>query len=86
MKHDMAEKHNIDLLLCVGNSARSVLWSIFPGAHTDQHFDGFGGVFKMTKKGHWNSTYRAKSDEEMSWTQLVPLISLMLIREVCSSG
>jgi SAM-dependent methyltransferase len=40
----------------------------------------------MTMKEHWDSIYREKSAGEMSWTQLEPLVSLRLIREVCPSG
>lgn len=40
----------------------------------------------MNGKEHWDSIYRSKSEEEMSWTQPEPHISLKLIREVCSSG
>jgi SAM-dependent methyltransferase len=40
----------------------------------------------MNSKEHWDSIYQSKSEEEMSWTQPEPLISLKLIGEVCSSG
>ena len=40
----------------------------------------------MNSKEHWDSIYQAKSEEEMSWTQPEPLMSLKLIGEVCSSG
>ncbi len=40
----------------------------------------------MDSKGHWDSIYRSKGEQEMSWTQDEPLISLRLIGEVCSSG
>ena len=40
----------------------------------------------MNSREHWNSIYLSKTDEEMSWTQPEPLISLELIVEACSSG
>ncbi len=40
----------------------------------------------MKSKEHWDSIYQSKRDQEMSWTQDEPLISLRLIDEVCSSG
>jgi len=40
----------------------------------------------MNGKEHWDSIYQSKSEEEMSWTQPEPLMSLKLIGEVCSSG
>ena len=40
----------------------------------------------MNSREHWNSIYLSKTDEEMSWTQPEPLISLELIGEACSSG
>jgi SAM-dependent methyltransferase len=40
----------------------------------------------MIRQEHWDSIYQSKSEEEMSWTQSEPLISLKLIREVCPSG
>jgi len=40
----------------------------------------------MNSKGHWDSIYQSKRDQEMSWTQDEPVICLRLIGEVCSSG
>lgn len=40
----------------------------------------------MNRKEHWESIYRSKSDENLSWTQPEPLLSLKLIGEACSSG
>ena len=40
----------------------------------------------MISREHWDSIYRSRNDQEMSWTQDEPLISLRLIGEVCSSG
>lgn len=40
----------------------------------------------MNSKEHWDSIYQSKNDQEMSWTQDEPRISLRLIGEVCSSG
>jgi SAM-dependent methyltransferase len=40
----------------------------------------------MNGKEHWDSIYQSKVEEEMSWTQPEPLMSLKLIGEVCSSG
>ena len=40
----------------------------------------------MNGKEHWDSIYQSKSEEEMSWTQPEPLMSLKLIGEACSSG
>jgi SAM-dependent methyltransferase len=40
----------------------------------------------MNKREHWDSIYRSKSDDDLSWTQPEPLMSLKLIGEVCSSG
>jgi SAM-dependent methyltransferase len=40
----------------------------------------------MNKKEHWDSIYLSKSDEDLSWTQLEPLMSLKLIGEARSSG
>ena len=40
----------------------------------------------MNRKGHWDSIYQSKSDEDMSWTLPEPLMSLKLIGEACSSG
>src|SRR5579863_8687230 len=44
------------------------------------------GNSKMNRKEHWESIYRSKSDEQLSWTQPEPLLSLKLIGEACSSG
>ncbi len=40
----------------------------------------------MNRKEHWDSIYRAKRDDELSWTQPEPTLSLEMIREVCASG
>jgi SAM-dependent methyltransferase len=40
----------------------------------------------MNGKEHWDLIYQSKSEEEMSWTQPEPLMSLKLIGQVCSSG
>jgi 2-polyprenyl-3-methyl-5-hydroxy-6-metoxy-1,4-benzoquinol methylase len=40
----------------------------------------------VTTKDHWESVYRSKGEQEVSWTQAEPAISLSLIREVCPSG
>ncbi len=40
----------------------------------------------MNSKEHWDAIYRSKSDEEFSWTQAEPLLSLRLISEACPSG
>ncbi len=37
----------------------------------------------MNRKEHWESVYVAKSDAEVSWTQLDPRVSLSLITQVC---
>ncbi len=40
----------------------------------------------MSTKEHWDSVYRSKGDEDLSWTQPEPLMSLRLIGEACPSG
>jgi SAM-dependent methyltransferase len=40
----------------------------------------------MNRKEHWDSIYRAKRDDELSWTQAEPTLSLEMIREVCEFG
>lgn len=40
----------------------------------------------MNNKEHWDSIYQSKCDEELSWIQSEPLMSLKLIGEVCPSG
>jgi SAM-dependent methyltransferase len=40
----------------------------------------------MSNKEHWDSIYQSKSDDELSWAQPEPLMSLKLIGEACSSG
>jgi len=40
----------------------------------------------MSGKEHWDLLYRSKSDDELSWTQIEPVMSLNLIGEACSSG
>ena len=34
----------------------------------------------MNSPGHWNSIYRAKNPEQLSWTQMVPVTSLKFVR------
>ena len=40
----------------------------------------------MKIKEHWDSVYQSKTDEDLSWTQLEPFISLALIAEACPAG
>ncbi len=40
----------------------------------------------MNSKEHWDSIYRSKGDDELSWTQAEPLLSLKLIGEARPSG
>ena len=40
----------------------------------------------MDRKEHWESIYASKSDNEVSWTQPEPHLSLSLIGEVCPRG
>jgi len=40
----------------------------------------------MTPKVHWDSIYKSKSDDQLSWTQAEPALSLSLIRNVCPGG
>jgi len=40
----------------------------------------------MNRKEHWENIYTTKADDEVSWTQREPEASLLLIREVASSG
>jgi ubiquinone/menaquinone biosynthesis C-methylase UbiE len=40
----------------------------------------------MDKAGHWDSIYASKADEELSWTQAEPAMSLKLIGEACAKG
>jgi len=40
----------------------------------------------MNRKEHWDSIYRSKGDEDLSWTQPEPLMSVRLIREACPAG
>ncbi len=35
---------------------------------------------------HWDSVYASKKENELSWTQVEPALSLALIAEVCPSG
>jgi 2-polyprenyl-3-methyl-5-hydroxy-6-metoxy-1,4-benzoquinol methylase len=37
-------------------------------------------------KEHWETAYKSKSDQELSWTQSEPIISLALITEACLAG
>ncbi len=40
----------------------------------------------MNAKEHWESIYRSKPDEGLSWTQSEPLLSLELIAQACPTG
>jgi SAM-dependent methyltransferase len=40
----------------------------------------------MNSKEHWDAIYRSKNDEDLSWTQAEPLLSMGLIGEACTSG
>lgn len=40
----------------------------------------------MDRKTHWETIYSTKSDDEVSWTQSDPEISLKLIQEATSGG
>jgi len=40
----------------------------------------------MTRKDHWQQTYRGKADSEVSWTQQEPSLSLSLIADFAPSG
>ncbi len=40
----------------------------------------------MRIKEHWDSVYQSKADEDLSWTQLEPRMSLALIGEACPAG
>ena len=40
----------------------------------------------MNTKEHWESLYKSKSEQELSWTQSEPGFSLTLITEVCPAG
>jgi hypothetical protein len=40
----------------------------------------------MNTREHWETAYKSKSDQELSWTQSEPNISLALITEVCPAG
>ena len=40
----------------------------------------------MDTKEHWESVYRSKGDQEVSWTQADPQLSLSLISEVSGAG
>ena len=44
------------------------------------------GYTRMKTKEHWDSVYQSKGDEDLSWTQLEPLVSLALIAEACPAG
>jgi hypothetical protein len=40
----------------------------------------------LSRQQHWESVYQAKGDEQISWTQQEPRLSVALIREVCPAG
>ena len=40
----------------------------------------------MPSKEHWDSIYESKDDEDLSWTQREPFMSLQLVGEACPSG
>ena len=40
----------------------------------------------MSRTEHWDSVYASRTDDEVSWTQHDPTLSLALIREVCPAG
>jgi len=40
----------------------------------------------MSRQQHWESVYKSKGDDQVSWTQDEPRLSLALIREVCRTG
>ena len=40
----------------------------------------------MSRQQHWESVYQSKGDDQVSWTQPDPSLSLSLIREACPSG
>ena len=40
----------------------------------------------MSRKEHWETVYATKTDNEVSWTQPDPCISLMLIKEAAPRG
>jgi trans-aconitate methyltransferase len=40
----------------------------------------------MNTKEHWETAYKSKGDQELSWAQSKPAISLALITEVCPNG
>lgn len=41
---------------------------------------------RMNRHEHWNTIYDSKRDDEMSWTQSEPELSLRLIGSVCPNG
>ncbi|HEV8415518.1 MAG TPA: class I SAM-dependent methyltransferase [Bryobacteraceae bacterium] len=40
----------------------------------------------MSTQDHWESVYASRTDQELSWTQPDPHLSLSLIAEVCPAG
>lgn len=40
----------------------------------------------MPSKEHWDSIYESKDDEDLSWTQREPFMSLQLVGQACPSG
>ncbi len=40
----------------------------------------------MNNQEHWDAIYQSKPDQDLSWTQPEPLLSLKLIDAACSSG
>src|SRR6185369_6681638 len=40
----------------------------------------------MRAQEYWESVYASKGDQDLSWTQPEPLMSLSLIGEVCPTG
>jgi len=40
----------------------------------------------MNAKEHWESIYKTKADDGLSWTQPEPALSLKLIAQACTSG
>ncbi len=47
---------------------------------------GNGQGSDMNTKEHWESIYRTKTDDSLSWTQPEPVLSLKLIVQACASG
>ena len=40
----------------------------------------------LSRKEHWESVYKSKSEDQVSWTQSEPGTSLALVREFCRQG